>query len=199
MLGCSVCGAVSPLTITEDMYVYALMCVSEGVESCSCGETASFPYSEVSHAFTGGGPAWQGVRPLIVWCWNTLTDEEMPKLCICLFWMIPEKLLRLAQTPCCALVFRVWRLAGSPVVRMPEHVSGERVPSMNLSWAWTENRSLLWNQLSAHHARASVKGITVTIWWESLPRGSVCFFFLFFFSFLSKDTFYLANILTLGH
>lgn len=133
------------------------MCVSEGVEPCSCRVTASFSSSEGSHAFMGRRPA----RPtesglLIVWCWHEDWDKCTQTRAhthgsrdVCFEWF-----------PCsCYVLFRLggnsfWfhrggMLAGGPVALMPEHVSGESSPSTKLSWAWTEN----------HHLDAAEKSI----------------------------------------
>lgn len=77
-------------------------------------------------------------------------------------------------------------LAGGPVVWMPEHVSGESVPSMKLSWAWTEN----------HHSDAAVESIKCSsrpglsqknpchvVMGITAPRLGVCLGFYFFIFF----------------
>lgn len=167
-------------------WVYVCVCVSEGVEPCSCRETAIY-------FFLWGFPCFHRqetckayrVRPLIVWCWHEHWDKTMETHAH------TYTQLKTRQSSSgfdcfewfpwsCYVLFRLhgnsfWfhrggMLAGGPLVLMPEHVSGETSPSMKLSWAWTENHRLdaARNQLSEdcpHHGLVSVGEIAVMFKW----------------------------------
>lgn len=175
------------------------MCVSEGVEPCSCRVTASFSSSEGSHAFTGGRPA----RPTggqasncLVLTWrlgqehrNTHTHQWMKRCqnsAFVYFQWFPWRCYVSFRLHIAFWFCRGCMLAGGPVVWMPEHVSGESVPSMKLSWAWTEN----------HHSDAAVESIKCSsrpglsqknhchvVMGITAPRLGVCLGFYFFIFF----------------